>query len=574
MKSRFHLLMIAAALLAGPALPAAALAQNPANTDTLEDGSLVFTYDEPGKRELSAEERISELNTKVKANPADGKSWNDLGVIYAQQENFEVARDAFIRAVQTDPTNGDFHRNLGLTFSRLGMHEMAIAEFGQYRMNDTMGGADYWRLIGGAQRDAGLIDDARKTYEEGLASMPPDLGAEGFRLVLATNRLEEEQADEEAVRNLLTKYMDPALRFIQNNPPSDTMPAPDGLMEANNIVHNRVGQMVEDAKLMEQSGLDDQAARLYREAYEYSPERDDLLPRLVDVLIRQNKVIDAGVAARLARDDHPDKAGTWIATAKVHEQNERFEEAVAAYEKAFEIEPMDDVRVAIGNLHMRLGNDKEAGKWLKAGVDSGDTKPEVVYNYAVSLIREEKYHAAIPSLRSVTKQRPEMTQAWIALAQCLQKTKQYSQAIEPYEKAFELQPDPKLAFHLGSVAKKAKQYDKAIEAYNKALELDPTYTSAQYNLSLAYMRADRYEEAVEAFDKLVEMEGDSYRAYYSQGLSFYYMGRYDEALESYDMALEQKETKNVLNNIGLVYDKLGNKKEAAVWYEKAKKAAG
>ena len=30
----------------------------------------------------------------------------------------------------------------------------------------------------------------------------------------------------------------------------------------------------------------------------------------------------------------------------------------------------------------------------------------------------------------------------------------------------------------------------------------------------------------------------------------------------------------VLNNIGLVYDKLGNKKEAALWYEKAKKVGG
>ena len=231
-----------------------------------------------------------------------------------------------------------------------------------------------------------------------------------------------------------------------------------------------------------------------------------------------------------------------------------------------------DLCVTFNGKALRDG--KKAGEWLKAGVDAGDTKPEVVYNYAVSLIREGKFHAAIPSLKSVTAQLPDFAQAWIALAQCYQKTKQYTKAVEPYERAFDLQPDPKLAFHLGSVAKNAKQYDKSIEAYGKALELDPNYTSAQYNLSLALMKADRYEEAVAAFDKLIEMEGDSYRAYYSQGLSYYYMGDYDGALESYDMALEQKETKNVLNNIGLVYDKLGNKKEAAVWYEKAKKVGG
>ena len=125
MKFRFKPALPVAAILAVLALPAALWAQNPANTDTLEDGSLVFTYEEPGQSQLSVEEQISELNTKVKANPADGKSWNDLGVIYAQQENYEVARDAFIRAVQCDPTNGDFHRNLGLTFSKLDMFDMA-----------------------------------------------------------------------------------------------------------------------------------------------------------------------------------------------------------------------------------------------------------------------------------------------------------------------------------------------------------------------------------------------------------------------------------------------------------------
>jgi tetratricopeptide (TPR) repeat protein len=326
--------------------------------------------------------------------------------------------------------------------------------------------------------------------------------------------------------------------------------------------------MVEDGKLMEQSGLDAEAAALYQAAYELSPDRDDLLPRLVDVYIKQDMVLEAGVAARLARDNHPEKAGTWIATGKVHEQNMKLEEAVEAYQKAYEIDKIDDVRVAIGNLYMRMGNDQEASKWLKEGVGEG-AKPEVVYNYAVSLIREKKYHAAIPSLRTVTRERPDMYQAWLALAQCLQATKQYSQAIEPYEKAFELNPDPKLAFHLGSVAKNAEQYDKSIAAYQTALELDPKYVKARYNLSLTYMDAGRYEEAVESFDQMIELDGESYRAYYSQGLSYYYLGRYDEALESFDMAMEFEETVNLFNNIGLVYDKLGNKKQASQWYKKA-----
>jgi tetratricopeptide (TPR) repeat protein len=525
-----------------------------------------------GDAEPTREEKIAELNQKVLANPADSKSWNDLGVIYAQDGDYEVARDAFIKAVQGDPTQGDYHRNLGLAFSKLGMHDMAAAEFQAYQRLDTMGGKDYWRLIGGAQVKAGMISEARATYRDGLGILGASPNPEGLRLVLAMNKLEADAGDDQAVRAVLEKYTPYAVKFIKGQTEEEA----DGVQEARAIVHNRVTMMVEDGKLMEESGLLGEASALYEAAYELAPERDDLLPRLVDVDLKNGEDMKARVAARLARDEHPDKSGTWIATGKVYESQGKLDEAVKAYEKAYSIEEIDDLRVAIGNLHMRLGNDTEASKWLRAGVSADSTKPEVVYNYAVSQIREKKYHAAIASLRTVVQQRPDMVQAWSALAQCLRATKQYSAAIEPYQKVMEMAPDAKVAYNLGYCAMKAKKYDTAINSYDQALQLEPTMIEARYNLSLTYMDAGRYQEAVDSFELMKEIEPDSYRVYYSQGLSYYYLGEYDLALETYDQALEQKETVNVLNNIGLVYDKLGDKKEAAKLYKQAQelKAGG
>ncbi len=521
--------------------------------------------------EKTSEEKIAELEARVSADPTNGKSWNDLGVLRAQDGRFDLARDAFINAVQTAPQEGDFHRNLGLAFSRLDNYRMAVAEFEAYRRFDALGGLDYWRLIGLAQVNAGQPDDARVTFNEGIKALSPSLGPEGLRLVLALNKLESDAGHESAVRELLKEHTPAAIAFVKHaREESD-----DGYMEARSIIHNRVGSMVEDGKLMEQSGLLAEAAQLFSEAYEMAPERDDLLPRLVGVYLKEGKSMEARVAARLARDDHPDKSGTWIATGKVHEKHDRMDDAIIAYQKAFEIDPKNgDLRVAIGNLLMREGRDKEASEYLKAGVQAVDAKPEVVYNYAVSLMREKKFHAAIPSLRTVTRDLPQMYQGWLALAQCLQQTKQYAAAVEPYEKAFELNQDPKLLFHLGRCAEKSKQHKKAITAYEQALVADPGYVKARYNLSLTYMDAKKYEEAVESFGKLVELEGDSYRAYYSMGLSYYYLGQYDEALEAYDMAYEQKETVNVLNNIGLVYAALGDKKKAEGYYKDAKSLKG
>ncbi|MDX2474485.1 MAG: tetratricopeptide repeat protein [Candidatus Krumholzibacteria bacterium] len=567
MSSRLACSRIAVLLLALLA-SGTTLAQVTTVVDTANGGGIHFIRPEVGD-EMSDEEKISILNEKLLADPTDGKSWNDLGVIYATAEEYEKARDSFIRAVQTTPTEGDYHRNLGMVFSRLDMHEMAVAEFGQYRKLDQLGGRDYWRLIGGAQKQAGMIDEARATFGEGIKAFEPSLGPDGFRLVLQLNQLEDEQGDEQAVRTLLAKYTAPAAAFLRSFEGRENVTGEDGYREASAIIHNRVGVLVEDGKLMEDSGLFVEAAKLYETSYELAPERDDLLPRLVDCYLKQDLTLEAGVAARLARDEHPENSGTWIATGKVYEHTNKRQEAVEAYEKAYEIDELDDLRVAIGNLYMRMGEDQKASKWLKAGVAATDAKPEVVYNYAVSLMREKKYHAAIPSLRNVTRDLPDFYNGWLALAQCLQATKQYSAAIDPFQQAFNLQPEAKLAFHMGSMAQKSKQYDKSIESYQMAVALDPTYVKAQYNLALTYMGAKKYEEAAAAFEALVEMEGPTYRAYYSQGLSYYYLGKYDEALESYDLALVEKETVNVYNNVGLVYDKLGNKKEAAKWYKDA-----
>ncbi len=567
MSSRLFL-VCTSIFLVSTALPVRGLAQGTAVTDTADGGGVYFLQDGVDE-DATDEAKISKLNEMLLADPTNAKSWNDLGVLYASAGKFDVARDSFIKAVQASPQEGDFHRNLGLVFSRLGMFDMAVAEFGQYRRFDEFGGHDYWRLIGGAQMSAGQIDEARQTFTEGIAAFEPDLGTPGLRLVLQLNQLEDEQGNESAVRTLLAKHTEAAQRFLRAFEGLEDPLGVDGYREAKSILHNRVGVMVDDGKLMEESGLFAEAAERFKGAYDLAPERDDLLPRLVDCYLKQELNLEAGVAARLARDEHPDKAGTWIATGKVYEHTDKREEAVKAYEKAFEIDQIDDLRVAIGNLYMRMGQDQNASKWLKAGVSDSDTKPEVVYNYAVSLMREKKYHAAIPSLKTVTRQLPDFFQGWLALAQCLQLTKQYGAAVAPYENAYRLQPEAKLAFHLGSVAEKSKRFDKSIEAYNMALTMDPTYDKAQYNLALTYMSAKRYEEATVAFDALVELSGPSYKAYYSQGLSFYYLGKYDEALEAYDMALAEKETVNVYNNVGLVYDKLGNKKEAAKWYKDA-----
>jgi len=543
--------------------------------DTADDGSITFSYSKHRNPDLTQDEKISEINTSIlrTTDPATICGlYNDLGIIYAEQENWELAREAFLSAVQKSGTDADSHRNLGLVMVELQEYEFAVHEFRAYQQFDSMGGTDMYRLIGRAQWKAGDIAGARQVLREGLTALAPDYGTEGMRIVLILNQLEVEEGSQQAVRDLLEEFGPVAQKIMRRAGDDPNYP---GRQQSEAVINNLLSVYTDDAQVLEDSDLFAEAAAAYKNAYELARDRDDLLPKIVDAYIKAGDQLHARVTTRLARGDLPEAFGTWLASGKVYESENKFEEAVAAYEKAHEIDPTrKDLKLVIGQLYMRMGDTENGRKYLAAGISSPDAPAEVIYNYAVGLLREKKYNAAVPPLQRVVAERPELAQAWAALGLALRMSKRYSSAISPYKTALALNPDAKLAYNLGICCKKAGQINEAIAAYEQALNLKPRYIEARYNLSLVLMDAKRYEDAIASFDALLQLEPESYRCYYSQGLCCYYIGHYDEALEKFDLALEQRETANVYNNIGLVYDKLGKKKKAASYYKEANNLGG
>lgn len=58
------------------------------------------------------------------------------------------------------------------------------------------------------------------------------------------------------------------------------------------------------------------------------------------------------------------------------------------------------------------------------------------------------------------------------------------------------------------------------------------------------------------------------------GLTHYQLGRFQQAVEAYNNALARKETPESFQNMGLAYEKLGKKEEAAKCYAEARKLRG
>jgi tetratricopeptide (TPR) repeat protein len=526
----------------------------------------------PEERIASLQAQIDEMRAAGQLTPALGDLYNDMGVVHAQLEQWPEARTAFIQAVQAKPFDPDFHRNLAMVAVRLEDYDLAIAELEEYRKRGGAQATDAHRRLARVYLELGDIDAARAAYERGLTELGGAPSAEICRLALERAALEDEHGDSQTVRDILERWQ-PVARQWRDQAEAEGLT--DGVEDAEAIEAHLLARFIEDGQLLEDSGLPLEATELYEKAYELAPDRHEIMPRLVTAYLAAGETLQARVRARLARQEHPDAAPVWVATAKVYEAEHQQAEAIEAYKKAYDIAPeTPGLRLKLGNLYMRAGQDDVARTYLARAIEADDTPTEVVYNYGVSLMRDKKFAAAVRPLRRVTREMPEFAGGWKALAQTYRARKQYDKAIEAYEKALALEPDAALAYNLGVTAGRAERWDRAIAAYDQALELAPGNLEAEYNRAVALLRAGRLEEADAAFVAYRERDPDHYRASLNHGVTLYKLGRYEDAVDVYNITLELKETPVAWDNLGLAYQGLGDKEKAQACFKEAKALRG
>jgi len=519
--------------------------------------------------DLSDEDKISALNELILLNPRNADLYNNLGVIYAEREDWVLARDSFIAAIQCDPRLPQSHRNLGMVMAALDEPAMAVAEFEAYQRFSPDRGLDAHKMIGDAWRAAGAAPFALESYRNGLEAYGGMFGPGSAELIMAQALLLDETNADEDYEALLRKYADPARDYLA----STGGEAVDPVGRAAQAISARLLRIfVDDARLMGEAGSHAEAAQVYEAAMALAPDNDDLLPLASAAWFDAGETMKAKVLAQRATMESPERPGGWQARGRIAEVETRSREAIEHYRKAWDLDPtQNDVAAKIGQLYLSLGDNANARKFMGLVASDPDTPPELLYNYALSLQRADDHELALHPLRKVVERRPEMATGWRALASSLRHTKRYDEAARAYGKAFALDNDPKLAFQQGYCYQRTDKPVKAADAYRLSLAMDPTNARTHYNLGLVLIKVGEYRDALETFAVLDDLEPDSYRIRFNTGLCHQHLAEHDEALTAYELALDIEETSAVWNNMGLVYDAMGDKIEAKECYEEGKR---
>jgi tetratricopeptide (TPR) repeat protein len=373
----------------------------------------------------STDELIGTLQQRVRENPNDFDSHISLASAYLQKVRetgdpslYTKTSGLLDRAGKIDPTNPELFAAQGtLAFAR---HDFRGAlERGKQALVLDPENARYYGIVGDAQVELGMYDEAIQSYQE-MVNRRPDLAS--FSRVAHAREL----------------YGDPegaieAMEFA--------LEAGSGTPENTAWAHAQLGN------LWFNFGNVEEAAKAY-----------DLSSRSLDAYA-------------------PALAGR----AKIAAARGELEQAAVLYGQAFNRMPLAEYAIALGDVYAKLGEEQKAEEQYEIvrvidrlyKANGVNTDLEIALFYADHGI---DLQTALKKARSAYEARPSIHAADV-LAWTLYKTGNYREAQKYSSEALRLGTrDPLKLFHAGMIAKELGQEERAREYLRQATDLNPHFS--------------------------------------------------------------------------------------------------
>jgi superkiller protein 3 len=186
------------------------------------------------------------------------------------------------------------------------------------------------------------------------------------------------------------------------------------------------------------------------------------------------------------------------------EKQGRLEEAIAAHEKAVELDPdFEQAHVNLVILYGRQGNVAKAEEHYKAAIEANPDQADLHYNFGVLAFQAGRMKEAERAFKLALDLNPSYPQAHNNMGQMLERQGRIDEAIAHYRKAIENRPDYRLAhFHLGRMLIAKGRGREAIAEFEKTLEpVDEETPQYMYGLAAAHARVGDRRKAVEFGEK-------------------------------------------------------------------------
>ena len=253
----------------------------------------------------------------------------------------------------------------------------------------------------------------------------------------------------------------------------------------------------------------------------------------------------------------PDWAYTHAALASAYANMHRYAEALNAYKVAVALDPNDKmIHHQLGNVYSKRGERSAAIKHQQRAIAIAPEFAEAHYQLGQLYAQEQRWTDAIASYQSAYRHDKTLVKVLYNLAQASLRAGNPVAAREQMA-LFERQKSALMPLHelqgalqreqgtaerariLANIARlylKNGFYKKAVWEYQKALGMDPELVPAYNGLGIAYTMLGKHAEAVTSQRKALELQPNFAKAHAGLGLAYFSQNQMESALEHYRRA--------------------------------------
>lgn len=244
--------------------------------------------------------------------------------------------------------------------------------------------------------------------------------------------------------------------------------------------------------------------------------------------------------------DQPDFAYGFFQLGYVYIALERWEEARAACQRAIELDPkLTEAYVNLGTL--LLGRDPSAAAApLRKAVELIPAQSRPRYLLGLALERTGDFSGAIEALEGAVRLDPRGIEAQLALARVLLRAARNPSAEAAARAALVLEPDSDAARLALAHSLDAQQKPEAAEAYRRYLELQSGDREALFRLAHLLFEQKQYEDALAALDRMDGAQRPTLDSLRLRADIQVAQSRWDGAIQTLQKALEQDPSENGL----------------------------
>jgi arylsulfatase A-like enzyme/Flp pilus assembly protein TadD len=214
-------------------------------------------------------------------------------------------------------------------------------------------------------------------------------------------------------------------------------------------------------------------------------------------------------------------------------------------------------------------DEKLGGTDPKSKIDVSNLLHDAMFD-----VEDARYQEAVPLLKRVLAEEPEMPVANMQYGMAQARLKNYAEALPPLEKASKLLPDNGMGrYELGLALFETGDWKGAAPEFEAAVAKAPKWADAQFSLAAVYARIDRVPDAMERLDICLGLSPDHYRANLLRGRLLSLLGKPAEAVPNLQKAAAvEPNSREAHSFLADAYGQLGQTAEEQVERTRAEKA--